>query len=163
MPFKTVPRLKSFDYVGMHSYFLTICTSERRRLFTDERLVALVRLQLLRVATSEQFEVIAYCFMPDHLHALTNATRDDADFRRFARVFKQCSSFAWKRTIGGELWQRSYFEHVLREDEDLCGVARYIIENPVRAGLVEDALKYPFIGSATLQVRDLLYSVQIRG
>ena len=59
------------------------------------------------------------------------------------------------------LWQRGYFEHVLRDDEDTIGVARYIIENPVRAGLVTNPLDYPYLGSFTTTARELLYSVQI--
>jgi putative transposase len=87
--------------------------------------------------------------------------RDDCDLRRLARVFKQRSSFQWKRRMKGELWQRSYFEHVLRDDEDTFQVAQYILDNPVRAGLVESPENYPFLGSLTMSVRNLLYSVQI--
>jgi len=61
----------------------------------------------------------------------------------------------------GDLWQRSYFEHVLRDDEDPFQVARYILDNPVRAGLVQSPENYPFLGSLTMSVRDLLYSIQI--
>ena len=59
------------------------------------------------------------------------------------------------------LWQRNYFEHVLRDAEDSVGVAKYILENPVRANLVERPEDYPYLGSMTMDVRDLLYSVQI--
>jgi putative transposase len=99
--------------------------------------------------------------MPDHLHALVEGMRDDCDLRRLARVFKQRSSFQWKRRMKGDLWQRSYFEHVLRDDEDTFQVAQYILDNPVRAGLVKSPENYPFLGSLTMSVRNLLYSVQI--
>ncbi len=63
---------------------------------------------------------------------------DDADFRECVRLFKQRTSFEWKRHSGTELSQRSYFDRVLRADEDTCSVAHYILANPVRAGLVKD-------------------------
>ena len=161
MPFKPVPRLKTFDYSGFNRYFLTICSRGRARVFLDHDAVSLILLQLARTADVEHVAVLAYCFMPDHLHALVEGTRMDSDFQRFVRVFKQRSSFAWKDRTGATLWQRSYFEHVLREDEDAFAVARYVLENPVRAGLVTNPEDYPFVGSLTMAVRDLLDSIQI--
>jgi REP element-mobilizing transposase RayT len=97
--------------------------------------------------------------MPDHLHVLVEGTTPAACLLDFMRVFKQRSSFHWRQTYGRELWQRSYFEHVLRDDEDTFAVGRYVLENPVRAGMVKSPLEYPFLGSFTMDVRDLLYSV----
>jgi REP-associated tyrosine transposase len=99
--------------------------------------------------------------MPDHIHTLVEGKHPAADFREFVRIFKQRSSFEWKRRHGTMLWQRSYFEHVLRDDEDTVGVARYILENPLRGGLVMRVEDYPYLGSLTMKVRDLLYSVQM--
>jgi len=161
VPFKRVPRLTAFDYCGLYRYFLTICTADRAPLFVREDAVSLVLLELSRTADAEHFAVIAYCFMPDHLHVLVEGLRADCDLRRLARVFKQRSSFQWKRRVEGDLWQRSYFEHVLRDDEDTFQVARYLLDNPVRAGTVKNPEDYPFLGSLTMNVRDLLYSVQI--
>jgi putative transposase len=161
MPFKPVPRLKSFDYAGLNRYFLTICVRHRALVFVDAAAVSLALSQLSDTADAEHFSVIAYCFMPDHLHALVEGLQPDADFRRFVRVFKQRSSFHWKRRTGSELWQRSFFEHVLRDDEDSPEVAKYILDNPVRAGLVATPQEYPFVGSLTMTVLDLLYSIQI--
>jgi hypothetical protein len=58
------------------------------------------------------------------------------------------------------LWQRSYYDHILREDEDVVGVARYVLENPVRAGLVTEVIQYPFHGSFVMNVCDLLDAVR---
>ena len=55
-------RLRSFDYVGFHRYFLTFCTYQRHPLFRDGFNVQLARDQILRAAQQEGFEVIAYCF-----------------------------------------------------------------------------------------------------
>ena len=84
MPFKPVPRLASSNYVGVHRYFLTICTADRARFFVADDTVALVTSELARTADIEQFTVIAYCFMPDHLHVLVEGTSDSCETRRLS-------------------------------------------------------------------------------
>jgi len=163
VPFKLSARLKTFDYTGFHRYFLTICTRDRRLVFTDGCHVQRGLAQIRHTSEAERFAVIAYCFMPDHLHALVEGTNETADFRAFVRLFKQRSSFHSKCATGGGLWQRGYFERVLRAEEDTFAVARYLLCNPVRAGLVESPEEYPFLGSLTMSVSDLLESVQARG
>ena len=161
MPYKLSARLKTFDYLGFYRYFLTICTYKRTRLFVNDQSVELVLVQLSRTTNDQRFLVIAYCFMPDHVHMLVAGNHPAADFRQFVRNFKQRSSFAWKQRNETALWQRSYFEHVLRNEEDTIGVAKYILENPVRGNLVQRPEDYPYLGSMTMAVRELLYSVQI--
>jgi len=161
VPHKLSPRLKTFDYLGFYRYFLTICTRDRTRLFIGDESVRLVLMELSRTADDQCFAAIAYCFMPDHVHMLVEGNHPAADFCEFVRIFKQRSSFAWKQRNGTALWQRSYFEHVLRDDEDTIGVAKYILENPVRGNLVRRPEDYPYLGSMTMEVRQLLYSVQI--
>ena len=97
--------------------------------------------------------------MPDHLHALVEGQTDAADFLGFMHAFKQRSAFVWKRTHETIVWERGYFEHVLRDDESTVAVARYILGNPVRAGLVASPAEYPYSGSDMLQMGDLLESV----
>ena len=159
MPHQLAPRLPSFGYRGLHRYFLTICVDQRRpRLILPSHVRPLTS-QLLTTAASYRFAVLAYCFMPDHMHALLEALTDDANFCDCVRIFKQRSAFHWKRNTGEVLWQRSYYDRVLREDEDTPAVARYILENPVRAGLVSSPLDYPFIGSGSMDVKDLIVSL----
>ena len=97
--------------------------------------------------------------MPDHLHLLGEATADEAALREFARVFKQRSAYYWKTAFGTQLWQRSYFEHVLRDGESPVKAAAYILGNPLRAGLVNRVEDYPYLGSTTMSIRELLDSV----
>ena len=158
---KPPPRLTLFDYTGFYRYFLTICVLNRSRVFVEGGAVDLVMVELTRTANDVRFSAIAYCFMPDHMHVLVEGTHPAADFREFVRIFKQRSAFRWRQQRGTVLWQRSYFERVLRDDEDTAGVAKYLLKNPVRAGLVERPEDYPYLGSMTVALRDLLYSVQI--
>ena len=56
------------------------------------------------------------------------------------------------------LWQDSYYDHVVRPEENLAGIACYIIQNPVRARLVASPLEYPFSGSTAWSIEELLKS-----
>jgi putative transposase len=151
--------LKAFDYLGLHRYFLTFCTFERAPRFTGSEAVDLVLLQIQRAAREERFALIAYCFMPDHVHLLVEAQADDSDARQFINALKQYSGFYFKQRFGQQLWQRYGFERTLRDDEASLSVARYILENPVRAKLVRSPEDYPFSGSSSHSVAEILAAV----
>ena len=154
--------LKTFDYRGLHRYFLTLCTHQRRSVFVTAGRVALVSTQILRTSHEQQFAVLAYCFMPDHLHLLIEGLADDCDCRRFVARAKQYSGFYYKKAFGAPLWQRYGYERTLRDQENSLSVARYIVENPVRAGLANRPQGYPFLGSATYSIEEILEAVQFR-
>jgi REP element-mobilizing transposase RayT len=81
--------------------------------------------------------------MPDHVHVLIRAVANDADLPRFVSRWKQATGFAHLRARGNRLWQPGYFERVLRREELTASVARYIVANPVRAGLTRNVGEYP--------------------
>ena len=153
--------LKTFDYLGVYRYFLTFCTYQRHHGFTDAERVDLVRSQILRVSIEQQFALIAYCFMPDHVHLLVEGQTAQADCRRFIARAKQFSAFYYRKAFGERLWQRFGYEHVLRREEETLSVARYILENPVRGGVVQTADAYPFIGSSVHTVTEILEAIQM--
>ncbi len=94
--------------------------------------------------------------MPDHLHLLVEGQSESSNCLRFISRAKQFSGYHFSRQFGQRLWQRYNFERTLRDDESTLVVARYILENPLRAGLVERPEDYPFSGSRTHQLADLL-------
>jgi putative transposase len=153
--------LKAFDYLGLHQYFLTFCTHNRDRLFVKADAVEVVRTQIARSSTEQRMSLIAYCFMPDHAHLLVEGQHDDSDCRRFIARAKQYSGFHYQAAFGRRLWQRYGYEHVLRSSEAAVSVARYILENPVRAGLVVALQDYPFSGSSVYSLNELLDAVQL--
>ncbi len=155
-------RLTGFDYRGLHRYFLTFCTYRRHRAFVSADPVDVVWRQILRAASAQRFVVPAYCFMPDHLHLLIEGRTDNSDCRRFIAQAKQLSGFHYGWSGGQPLWQPYGFERTLRSGEDTCSVARYIIENPVRAGLVNAPSDYPFLGSDWYTLGEILEAVQLR-
>jgi len=154
--------LKTFDYVGLHQYFLTFCTDRRRKLFTESAIADLVLSQISRAAGENQFEVIAYCFMPDHLHLLVEAASESSDCKRFIASAKQYSGFYYADARHARLWQRYGYEHVLRDDEVTLIIAKYVLENPIRAGLVKQVEDYPFVGSLKYLLADLLAAIARR-
>ncbi len=87
--------------------------------------------------------------MPEHLHVLV-AGQEGASLKDFARHFKQLSGYQFKRRHRAGLWQISYYDHVVRRDEDVHVIAAYIWDNPVRAGLMKSRTDYAFSGPREL-------------
>jgi REP element-mobilizing transposase RayT len=81
---------------------------------------------------------------------------DESDFQRFVNAAKQRSSHRFAQERGEQLWQTSYFDHTLRPDEKPREVMRYIITNPVRAGIVCDVRDYEYWGSQVYGWEELL-------
>jgi putative transposase len=148
--------LKAFDYLGLYRYFLTFCTDYRRPVFLNARVVELTLSQISTAARQQRFALLAYCFMPDHLHLLVEALSDGSDCRSFIKIAKQLSGYYFSREFSHKLWQRYGFERVLRDDEATLVVAKYILRNPVRAGLVCDVREYPFVGFEQFSVEQIM-------
>ena len=153
-------RLEGVAYTGPARYFLTFCVHARAPAFTDATVVAQALLHIRRVASRQRFAILAYCFMPDHLHLLVEGTEHTSQLREFARLAKQASGFAYRQATERRLWQDGYYERILRQSEEARQVAAYIVANPCRAGLVATPAEYPFLGSDLWSLEDLLDSVQ---
>jgi len=126
---------------------LTFCTYERRRLFVSTEYVEAALTQIRRTSETEGFDLLAYCFMPDHLHLLEEGVMPTSDLRRLASLIKQRSAFVFRtRFQVPRLWQQGYFERVLRNDQATRSVIRYLFDNPVRAGIAERYQDYPYLG-----------------
>jgi putative transposase len=151
---KLSTRLNNFDYTGIYIYFVTCLTYRRNLYFTDKSTVDSVLLILNRVSDRYGFTLLAYCFMPDHLHLLIEGD-ETSSLRNYMQRFKQVSSYIYKKQYSQRLWQRSYYDHVLRKEQSVKEVAGYIVENPVRKGIVTEYNKYPFAGSVLLDSNDI--------
>ncbi len=128
-------------------FSVTIATRDRERVFED-RLVATRCIEALRAVRARKGNpVYAYCLMPDHAHVLVGIVRD-ASLPSFVASWKSLCYQA-RRTLGNAqpFWQRGYFDHAVRSDEDVRTAALYILNNPVRRQLVCDFHDFPFGGS----------------
>jgi REP element-mobilizing transposase RayT len=84
--------------------------------------------------------------MPDHVHLLVLGRAESSNLVWFIQRFKQKTAFYFKQASGTSLWQQSFYDRVLRVEEDLVTVALYIFANPVRAGLASSQAEYPLLG-----------------
>jgi len=148
-------RLPHVSYVGKAKYFLTFCVRERREAFEQAEHAQSALTEFLRTASEEQFSLLAYCIMPDHAHLLIEGLDDESDLRRFAKLAKQRSGSRHKKKTGERLWQDGYFERVLRDDDSGRDLARYIVNNPVRKGLVASPSDYAHAGSSSWTIEEL--------
>ncbi|ODS59599.1 MAG: hypothetical protein ABS36_01340 [Acidobacteria bacterium SCN 69-37] len=149
-------RLEPTQYIGAQAVFLTCCTVSRRRTFVAADVVRTVETQMRRVCLGHGFHLPAYCFMPDHVHALVTSEATTVELGTLVRSLKQVTGYAHRRRTGERLWQTSFFDRTLRGDEDRIAVVRYIVANPVRAGLVDSPDDYPYWGSTLYSRSDIL-------
>jgi REP-associated tyrosine transposase len=139
------PRLQTFAYIGRYRYFLTFCTKDRHSAFAPGDVVSFVGAEIFKASSQCEFAVSAYVFMPDHVHLLVEGCSDACELKRFASLAKQRSAFVYSRAKDRQLWQPSYYDHILRPEESSLPVMHYMLQNPVRAGLVEDWIDYPHL------------------
>jgi putative transposase len=140
-------RLKDFPYVGKYHYSLRFSTRGHRRAFERPALANAAIEQIQRTCAIESFLVIAYCVMPDHVHVIVRGTSETSDLRRCVKLTKQRIEYVARSQFTiRHLWQKGYYERVLRSRHALETAVRYVLENPVRAGLAKRVGEYPFCG-----------------
>jgi putative transposase len=134
-------------YRGRQFYFVTICCYKRRKIFADAgRCQWLLDLFCAECAARE-FAVQAYCVMPDHFHFLAESIALSSDPLALIKNLKIKSSRAYHRETRTLLWQKKFYDHILRPREMPEAVAWYIWMNPVRQGLTSAPREYQFAGS----------------
>jgi putative transposase len=141
-------RLSGVSYVGLQRYSVTMCTVFRTPIFDNLAFGKDAVAQILQAAHEWQFDLIAYCLMPDHVHLLAAAQSERCDLTRFVKHAKQGTGFNCRQSTGQSLWQPGYHDRILRDDEATLTVAKYILENPVRAGLATALGEWPLAGSS---------------
>ena len=131
---------------GRHSitgqiYLVTAVTHQRESLFTQWSASCAVARAIHQVA---QPNLLAWVLMPDHLHCLVQL--DNGSLSDFMQRLKSITAISLNKTLGrtSKVWQSGFHDHALRRDEDLKAAARYLVANPVRAGLVRSVRNYPF-------------------
>ncbi|MEP7270931.1 MAG: transposase [Acidobacteriota bacterium] len=139
-------RLRGFDYSSRRIYFITIVTSERRELFLDERLARTTIQCLAELRKRMEFNLYCYCLMPDHLHALIGPGESRKTLGEVVGAFKSLSTRRHWEWYEGRLWQRQFFDHIMRNERAFEETRAYILQNPVRKGLVASAKEWPYSG-----------------
>ena len=130
---------------GRRAYFITAVLAEREnRFFSDLYCARRVVAEMRALHDDRSVNSLAWVIMPDHVHWLFQlGERLDlsAAVKRFkARSAHRVNAYLDRR---GPLWQKAFYDRGIRDNEDIRGIARYIVANPLRAGLVETIGDYP--------------------
>ena len=124
-------------------YLLTTNTLDREPIFADFALGRLVVHQFRRAQEFGLATSLAWVVMPDHFHWLVEL--ENCSLRRLMGETKSLITREVNLSIGrsGPLWQQGFHDRALRREDDLVKMARYVVANPLRAGLVERLGDYP--------------------
>lgn len=140
------------------TYFFTVVTYRRQRFLCDEHVRTTLREAIGEVRAVCPFTIDGWVLLPDHLHCVWTLPPDDADFgKRWAMikrfVTKQCGpallSEAWlndskRKRNESTVWQRRYWEHMIRDDRDYARHMDYLHYNPVKHGMVKCVRDWPY-------------------
>ncbi|MDJ0938275.1 MAG: transposase [Woeseiaceae bacterium] len=128
---------------GLH-YFLTTSVAKRRRIFIRHEYASVVLDSIRWLHRTRRLTVDAAVVMPDHVHLAGQLGE-----RSLSRVMHSLKSYTANRLahlgVAAPIWQPGFHDHALRDDEDYSVRIRYLIDNPVRAGLVERIEDYPYV------------------
>ncbi|WP_317133788.1 REP-associated tyrosine transposase [Luteimonas suaedae] len=127
------------------AYHLTLTTQQRTPLFQEFDAACAAAACLHDPVLTKGARMLAWVVMPDHVHCLLQLD-GQRSLGATISTLKSGSARRINRTLGrtGPVWSRAYHDHALRGDEDLRATARYIVANPIRAGLARKAGDYPF-------------------
>ena len=150
-------RLGNYDYSTCGVYFITICTKQKKPLFwnnvgatcgrpeneyqlSDCGIIVENEIALLS-SVYESVRVDKYIVMPDHIHMLVSIVPDEFGRPQVAptisRVVQQFKGAITKK-VGFSLWQKGYYDHIIRGQQDYDEIWQYIDENPLRWVLKKD-------------------------
>ncbi len=148
LPHRKSTRLKDFDYASPNAvFFVTLCAKEKRQVFTDRDFCE----EIIRIIGQEKkrsgFAVYVYCIMPEHMHLLCSPLETGLTVSQFVGgLSSKITRLSWDYGFSGKLLQRSFYDHVVRKNESLLNILAYILNNPVRKGLIGDGKDYPYSG-----------------
>lgn len=138
------------SYLPGGTFFFTLVTFDRRPIFADQRARNLFYEIQAKVRAKHPFETTAFCLLPDHIHLVWTLPEGDSNYslrlneikRQFSHRYMQdiqpILDKSSSRVKRGEvsLWQRRFWEHTIRDEQDLYNHIDYIHFNPVKHGLV---------------------------
>ena len=146
-------RIADYDYSTPGAYFITACTVNREKIFWSDcrgELCSLANVTLSDIgiivdneikklnSVYDAVRVDKYCIMPDHIHMILTIDTDENGRTQFAptisRVMKQFKGSITKQ-IGRPIWQKSFYDHGIRNQQDYSEIWQYIENNPLKYAL----------------------------
>jgi len=131
MPRRRSMRIPNYDYSLPGGYFVTVCTEARRDILHGP-IAAMVEAELVDLESRVDLTLDYHVVMADHVHAIL-MLRGHVSLWAAVGAFKSRSTnqIHHHDLARGKIWQRGYFDHVVRDEEDLLRIRRYIQENPL--------------------------------
>ncbi|MEM0514229.1 transposase [Pseudoalteromonas sp. YIC-827] len=131
-------------------YFITFCCARRTPLFLCPQLAQLFCSSIAYHEQTACCRWLTWVLMPDHFHGLLMLQKHD-----LSSCVQHLKGFTAKQINqnlgkGGRIWQRGFYDHALRSEEHRLGIARYIVANPIRKGIVSRIQDYPYWDSVYL-------------
>ena len=150
LPKRKPIRIQNYDYSTTGAYFITICTANRKKIFwsdcrgelcsptnvplSDIGIIVNNEIQKLG-SVYDAVQVDKYCIMPDHIHLIVSISTDESGRTQFAptisRAIKQFKGTITKQ-IGSPIWQKSFYDHGIRNQQDYDEIWQYIENNPLK-------------------------------
>ena len=138
-------RIVNYNYSEDRPIHVTICADQKKNMFNLDVNAKIIINELLKTAKDFKFRILCYCLMPDHLHVVISPGESNLSLSKFLNIFKGRTTTLFRKKKGlGKIWQRSAFDHIIRAGEDLKIIIEYIMNNPVRKGIVEKAEDYSY-------------------
>jgi len=145
-------------YIPGGTYFFTVVTERRARILCGSLARSLLRRAFRDCRLRWPFVIQAIVLLPDHLHAIWTLPPDDSDYSARWGFIKKEFSKGWLAAGGSErprsdsrfrnrrrgIWQRRFWEHVIRNEDDFIAYVEHIHYNPVRHGLVQCPHDWPY-------------------
>ena len=146
LPNRKPNRLKGYDYAGNGAYFITICTKGRKcilsRIPVGNAAPGVPKIELTTIGkiVEEHLRLIPgidkYVIMPNHIHLIIIKNKTGKSISEDIRALKSVVS----RAVGRPIWQKSFYDHIIRDEEDYLTKAEYIGNNPSK--WIEDELYF---------------------
>ncbi len=129
------------------NYFFTLVTYQRSPIFEEAKNVEILKISINKIRKKFPFSLDAIVILPDHLHCLMKLPENDNDFSTRLRLIKRDFSKKINAAINQRnektVWQRRFWEHLIRDEDDWRKHMDYIHYNPVKHGLVKSASDWP--------------------
>ena len=136
-------------------YFITTCTRARQRILACADVAAILQDEFACAQARHGWHIGRYVIMPDHAHFFCRPARTALKpLPGFMRQWKQWTSKKIAACLGcnSPIWQKEFFDHLLRSDESYAEKWSYVSNNPVRAGLVARVEDWPYQGCVDFDV-----------
>ena len=135
-------------YIPGGSYFFTVVTLDRHPIFNNEERVEVLRQAFRKIMAARPFQVDAMVVLPEHLHCIWRMPEGDADYSSRWREIKKAASRQISATTNKRnermVWQRRFWEHAIRDEDDWRKHVDYIHYNPAKHGLVNRPGEWPW-------------------